>query len=58
MRFCFFGPDGHIESSHNDDTVEVLPEGAFELTEANWDDRFYLLMRNGEVIKAEEELCE
>ena len=42
MRYAFFNDGGRVESAHNDDTVVELPEGAIELTEEQFSDRFNL----------------
>lgn len=47
MRYVFFGADGRVDTSYNDDTVSVCPEGAFEITAAEWDRRFDLRLVNG-----------
>lgn len=47
MRYAFFGSDGRIETSHNDDTVVQIPVGAIELNEAQWASRFDLLLVDG-----------
>lgn len=49
MQYGFFGENGRIESAHNDDTVQVLPEGAIALTDEHWNIRFDLILENGQL---------
>jgi hypothetical protein len=50
MRFAFFNEQGRIDTSHNDDTVNQLPDEAIELTDQQWDQRFDLKIIDGELI--------
>lgn len=47
MRYAIFDQQGRVDSAHNDDTVLELPEGAVELSESQWGDRFNLRLVSG-----------
>jgi hypothetical protein len=47
MKYAFFDADGRVESSHNDDTVATMPDGAVGLSDGEWDRRFDLLFDGG-----------
>lgn len=47
MKYAFFDASGRVESSHNDDTVSVLPINAVLLDDTQWDSRFDLLLADG-----------
>lgn len=52
MRYAFFNQEGRVESAHNDDARTELPVGAFELTEAQFEIRFDLLLSEGSLLEA------
>jgi len=52
MRYAFFNPEGRVESAHNDATVTKAPQGAVELTEEQFADRFNLKLEGGRVLSA------
>lgn len=47
MKYAFFNTEGRVDSAHNDDTVTELPSGAVELSEAQFAERFDLLLAGG-----------
>lgn len=51
MRYAYFNPEGRVDTAHNDDTLKVVPEGAVELTQAQFEDRFNLMYRDGNLSK-------
>jgi hypothetical protein len=42
MLFAYFDTTGRVAAAHNDATVSTLPDGAVELTEEQWTNRFSL----------------
>lgn len=50
MRYAFFNEDGRLETAHNDSTIDSLPDGAVELSEFEWENRFELLLKGDELI--------
>lgn len=49
MLYVTFGLDGRVNYAANDETVTELPENAYAVTQEQWDDRFNLLLVDGEV---------
>lgn len=49
MRFATFNPDGSIETAHNDNTIDQLPDGAIELTDEQFRD-WPNYRRNGQMV--------
>lgn len=49
MKYAFFDANGRVESAHNDDTVNSLPNDAVELTEEQWYSRFDLKLVAGKL---------
>ena len=50
MRYAFFGNDGRVAQACNDDTVVEIPQGAVELTEDQFAQRFDLRIEVGRLI--------
>ena len=53
MRFIFVGSDGRVTEAHNDETVMELPEGAHEVTDEQWANRFNLLYDGRQLLHVE-----
>lgn len=53
MIYVIVDSDGVIVSSHNDETITELPEGAIELQEAQWGDRLEYRYLSGQRLKIE-----
>ena len=49
MLYVMFGEDNRVNLAANDEAISVLPEGAYSVTQEQWDDRFNLLLVDGEV---------
>lgn len=49
MLYVMFGEDNRVNFAANDETISVLPQGAYSVTQEQWDDRFNLLLVDGEV---------
>ncbi|HSH71531.1 MAG TPA: hypothetical protein VK974_00615 [Methylophilaceae bacterium] len=49
MRIAIFNDQGRVDTAINDSTLTALPEGAVELSEEQWNDRFNLLLVDGEL---------
>ncbi len=50
MLYAFFNQEGRVDTAHNDNTVLQLPEGAVELTEKQFDERFDLRLVGGALV--------
>ncbi len=50
MRYAFFGETGRVVFAANDHTIKPLPEGATELSAAQWDARFDLRLDAGVIV--------
>lgn len=53
MIYVYVDQGGYITESHNDDTVNVLPEAAIEISMEEWPDRLNYKYINGEKIPIE-----
>lgn len=50
MRYAYFDNAGRVDSAFNDDTVAELPDGAVELDESQFANRFDLELVDGTVV--------
>lgn len=50
MRYAYFENGGRVSLSINDSTISQLPAGAVALTKAQWEERFDLLLVDGQLI--------
>lgn len=49
MKYATFNDGGRVACVYNDETVIVVPPGAYSLTQEQWDQRTALVLVNGEV---------
>lgn len=49
MKYATFNDDGRVACAYNDETVMVVPSGAYSLTQEQWDQRTALVLVDGDV---------
>ncbi|OEC52278.1 tail fiber assembly protein [Pseudomonas sp. ENNP23] len=49
MKYATFNDDGRVACVYNDETVMIVPSGAYSLTQEQWDQRTALVLVDGEV---------